>query len=184
MKSLLTHHPQKHTHIYPLPFLEFYITALERDYRGNMIILKLLNTKMGNLKWRCKNHLTHENVSNISWNNTIYNQMYNSHTIMVAAYEHNGWHKLLISCKNEIQNVPYSVIPGEIKIQNMQLEVCSLPCSPSSACQNIAYFLYWTWRFITMFTNAHHWTLSWASWIQQSVSSWDKGKGKVVPLLN
>jgi len=27
-------------------------------------------------------------------------------------------------------------------------------------------FLYWTRRFITGFTKAHHWTLSWDSWIQ------------------
>jgi len=35
-----------------------------------------------------------------------------------------------------------------------------------SAYQKISCFLYGIWRFITMFTKARHWTLSWASWIQ------------------
>jgi len=35
-----------------------------------------------------------------------------------------------------------------------------------SACQKISYFLYGTRRFITVFTKARHWTLSWASRIQ------------------
>jgi len=35
-----------------------------------------------------------------------------------------------------------------------------------SACQRIATFLYGTWRVITIFTKACHWTLSWGSWIQ------------------
>jgi hypothetical protein len=35
-----------------------------------------------------------------------------------------------------------------------------------SACQTIACFIYGTRRFITMFTKARHWTLSWASRIQ------------------
>jgi hypothetical protein len=34
-----------------------------------------------------------------------------------------------------------------------------------SACYTIACFLYGTWRFITVFTKAYHWNLSWASWI-------------------
>jgi hypothetical protein len=25
---------------------------------------------------------------------------------------------------------------------------------------------YWTWKFITVFTTVHHWSLSWATWIQ------------------
>jgi len=29
-----------------------------------------------------------------------------------------------------------------------------------------SYFVYVIRRFITVFTKAHHWTLSWASWIQ------------------
>jgi hypothetical protein len=35
-----------------------------------------------------------------------------------------------------------------------------------SACQTVAWFLYGTRRFITVFTEARHWTLSWASRIQ------------------
>jgi hypothetical protein len=35
-----------------------------------------------------------------------------------------------------------------------------------SDCQRIACFHYGTQRFITVFTKTHHWTLSWASWIQ------------------
>jgi len=35
-----------------------------------------------------------------------------------------------------------------------------------SACQRIAYFLYGIGRFITAFSKARHWTLSWASQIQ------------------
>jgi hypothetical protein len=35
-----------------------------------------------------------------------------------------------------------------------------------SACQKISCFLYGTRRFITVFTQACHWTLFWASWIQ------------------
>jgi hypothetical protein len=35
-----------------------------------------------------------------------------------------------------------------------------------SACQTTVCFLYGTRRFITVFTKARHWTLSWASWIQ------------------
>jgi hypothetical protein len=38
-----------------------------------------------------------------------------------------------------------------------------------SACQTIACFLYGTQRFITLFTKACHWTLSWASWTQLSI---------------
>jgi hypothetical protein len=35
-----------------------------------------------------------------------------------------------------------------------------------SAYEKISCFLYGTRRFITVFTKARHWTLSWASWIQ------------------
>jgi hypothetical protein len=35
-----------------------------------------------------------------------------------------------------------------------------------SACQKVSCFLHGTRRVITVFTQAHHWTLSWASWIQ------------------
>jgi len=40
-----------------------------------------------------------------------------------------------------------------------------------SACQRIACWLYGAWRFITMFTKAHHWTLFWTSWIQFAPST-------------
>jgi hypothetical protein len=35
-----------------------------------------------------------------------------------------------------------------------------------SACQKKSCFLYGIWRFTTVFKKPHHWTLSWASWIQ------------------
>jgi hypothetical protein len=38
-----------------------------------------------------------------------------------------------------------------------------------SACQT-ACFLYGLRRFVTVLTKAHHWTLSWASWIQFTLS--------------
>jgi len=41
-----------------------------------------------------------------------------------------------------------------------------------SAYQKVSYFLYGTWRFITIFTKARHWTLPWASWIQFAPSIW------------
>jgi len=37
-----------------------------------------------------------------------------------------------------------------------------------SACQKISWFLYGTRRFITVFTKARQWTISWASWIQST----------------
>jgi len=39
-----------------------------------------------------------------------------------------------------------------------------------SAYQKIFCFLYGTWRFITVFTKAHLWILSWVSWIQFDAS--------------
>jgi len=32
-----------------------------------------------------------------------------------------------------------------------------------SACQRIDFLLYWIWKFITMFTKTHQWTVSWDS---------------------
>jgi hypothetical protein len=39
-----------------------------------------------------------------------------------------------------------------------------------SAHKKISRFFYWTRRFITVFTKACHWTLSWANWIQLAPS--------------
>jgi hypothetical protein len=39
-----------------------------------------------------------------------------------------------------------------------------------SACQKNILLSYGNQKFITVFTKAHHWTLSWASWIQFALS--------------
>jgi len=42
--------------------------------------------------------------------------------------------------------------------------------SPSWEASHSATQISGTWRFITVFTSAHHWSLSWARWIQSTTS--------------
>jgi hypothetical protein len=95
----------------------------------------------------CRHHHHYHNIKFIMWptNYVFRNISINTSTIIRLFVEIN----LLVYLLN------YSMV------QDILWKVYSY-----SACQRIAYFLYGTQRFITMFTKAHHCTLSWASRIQ------------------